>query len=56
MLCSQLLITNWLCGTIFADVPSLRGCEDLAKMEDEGGVLVAEEPVGDANNDKGGTG
>ena len=55
MLCSQLLITNWLRGTTFADVPSLRGCEDPAKMEDEG-VLVAEEPVGDGNNDKGETG
>jgi hypothetical protein len=43
--------------TILADVPSLGGCKDVAKpMEDDVGVLIVEELVGDGNNDEGETG
>jgi hypothetical protein len=36
---------------MLADVPSLRGCEDVAKpMEDSGGALIG--LVGDGNNDE----
>lgn len=48
---------HWLRRTILADVPSLRGCEDVAKpLVGNGGVLVVEELVGDGSNDEGETG
>jgi hypothetical protein len=45
-------LRHWLRGTIFADVPSLGGCDDVAKpIVDAGGVLIVEELVGDGNSD-----
>jgi hypothetical protein len=50
-------LQHWLRGIILADVPSLRGCEDVVKpMVDGGGVLIVEELVGDGNNDEEETG
>jgi hypothetical protein len=50
-------LQHWLLKTILADVPSLRGREDVAKpMVDDGGVLVVEGLVGDGYNDEGETG
>lgn len=50
-------LQHWLLRTIPADVPSLRGCKGVAKlMEDDGGVFIVEELVGDGNNDDGETG
>jgi hypothetical protein len=50
-------LQHWLRKTMLGDVPSLRGCEDVAKpMADDGGVLIVEEIVGDGNNDEGETG
>lgn len=51
------LLQHWLCKTILADVPSLRGCEDVLKpVVDDGGVLIVEGLVGDRYNDEGETG
>lgn len=50
-------LQHWLRRTILADVPSLRGCEDVAKpLVGDGGVLIVEELVGDGNNDEEETG
>jgi hypothetical protein len=46
-------LQHWLRGTILADVPSLRGCEDVAKpMVGDGGVLIVEKLVRDGNNNE----
>lgn len=46
-------LQHWLRGTILADLPSLRGCEDVLKpVVDGSGVLIVEELVGDGNNDE----